>query len=183
MEGIRKRAAGISGEQDGAGKELPPGQDVPQGASFLGSGEVHCPYGSKGIDLIVSGITVQSMPHQNVQHILILKPVFHVHRMVNTFSGAQARFSFSDIVTNSEWCWRLSPSGSRRPRATAILPSRVRADGKRAVRPIHPQQQLPQEGSFLWRSTAVLFRGNWVASELFGYEEGAYTGQRRGQAG
>lgn len=142
--------------------------------------EVHCPYKEKGIDFILSGITIHPQQHLRVRHILILKPVFHVHRMVNTITGAQARFSFPDIVTNSAVMFEAIDIA----RQAASSDCNITIEGESGTgkelfaQSIHNSSSR-RKGPFVAVNCGSIPR-ELIASELFGYEEGAYTGAKKG---
>ena len=112
--------------------------------------------------------------------IATLREINTVHRLVNSIGGAQASLTFDDIIGSDE---KLLVTISRAQKV-ALSESTVLLEGEsgtgkelfaQAIHNFSPRRNSP----FVVVNCAAIPRG-LVESELFGYEDGAFTGARRG---
>src|SRR5690606_8777008 len=111
-------------------------------------------------------------------------PINRMKKLVNRFGGAQATFSFKDIIGRHE---RLL-SAIRTAHKAASSVSNVLIEGESGTgkelfaQAIHNRSPR-RRGPFLALNCAALPR-DLIASELFGYSQGAFTGASpRGRPG
>lgn len=142
--------------------------------------EMHC-YSSKGIlSFVASGVPLLSDEEIVTEAILVLRPITEVHNMINRMSGAQARFTFKDIVTNSTV---LQDAIFLAKQAAAsdcnILIEGQSGTGKEMFAQSIHNSSKRRRGPFVAVNCGAIPR-ELIASELFGYAEGAFTGAKRG---
>lgn len=108
------------------------------------------------------------------------REIKRVRRMVNQMVGAEAKFTFSDILGESAEmteCIRLARIAAQS--SSAVLLQGESGTGKELfAQAIHNASNY-RNGPFVAINCAALPR-ELIESELFGYEEGAFTGASRG---
>jgi len=116
--------------------------------------------------------------------VIVLRPIEEVHRLVNRFSGARARFRFGDIITKNPGMLDLI----NRAKFAASSMSSVLIEGESGTgkelfaQAIHNESPR-SKGAFLAVNCGAIPR-ELIGSELFGYDEGAFTGaKKRGNPG
>ncbi|MEA4926225.1 MAG: sigma 54-interacting transcriptional regulator [Syntrophomonadaceae bacterium] len=111
---------------------------------------------------------------------IILREIAQVQDLVNTFSGAQASFTFDSIIGEDR---QLKKSIKLAMMAGAnnstVLLQAASGTGKEVFAQAIHNGSLRKNGPFVAINCAALPR-ELVGSELFGYVEGAFTGARRG---
>ncbi|MEG2148051.1 MAG: sigma 54-interacting transcriptional regulator [Clostridiales bacterium] len=142
--------------------------------------EMHCSGKFGEITFVASGMPLKEDVKNESKGILVLKPIEQVHNMVNKMSGAQSRFTFSDIVTNSSVLQDaifLAKQGANSD--CSILIEGESGTGKELfAQSIHSSSNR-KNGPFVAINCGAIPR-ELVASELFGYMEGAFTGAKKG---
>lgn len=112
--------------------------------------------------------------------VIILRPIKNVHHLVNRFSGSTARFRFEDIIT----CNPQTRETVEVAKMTARSSSNVLIEGESGTgkelfaQAIHNASQR-SAGPFVAVNCGAIPR-ELIASELFGYNEGAFTGAKKG---
>jgi len=109
-----------------------------------------------------------------------LREIKKVHRLVNRMVGATARFTCKDIVGESEQIKKaikliLVAANSR---SNVLLLGESGTGKELFAQAIHNHSNR-REGPFVAVNCAALPR-ELIQSELFGYDEGAFTGAKRG---
>lgn len=112
--------------------------------------------------------------------VIIVRPINEVHRLVNQLIGAQAVFHFDDIITGDNIT--LEQIGKAK-RAAAnmsnVLITGESGTGKEMfAQAIHNESPV-SKGPFIAVNCGAIPR-ELISSELFGYDEGAFTGARKG---
>lgn len=112
--------------------------------------------------------------------VLILRPIKSVHHLVNRFSGSTARFRFEDIITcNTQMEEVVEVARMAARSASNILIGGESGTGKELfAQAIHNASQR-SAGAFVAVNCGAIPR-ELIASELFGYSEGAFTGAKKG---
>ena len=137
----------------------------------LKSGSSHC---------LVSGEPLTDARGKINGGVIILRPIKQVRRLVNHFSGHYTNFEFSDIIGNST---RLLEAVRIASLAAAsfsnVLLQGESGTGKELFAQAIHHHSARSEGPFVAVNCGAIPR-ELISSELFGYEEGAFTGARRG---
>lgn len=112
--------------------------------------------------------------------ILTFHEVKAVHNLVNRIVGSQARFTFEDILGESDAIKRAIKiaEGTTHYNTTVLLEGESGTGKELFAQSIHnasPRRNKP----FIFLNCGAIPR-DLVASELFGYIEGAFTGAKRG---
>jgi len=111
---------------------------------------------------------------------VILRPIAHVQELVNTFSGAQASFTFDSIIGEDKQLKRsIKLAMMAGTNNSTVLLQAASGTGKEVFAQAIHNGSLRCNGPFVAINCAALPR-ELVGSELFGYVEGAFTGARRG---
>ena len=112
--------------------------------------------------------------------VLFVNPINKLKRLVNRFSGAQATFRFEDILGGGEALVKAVQLG----RAASENDSNVLLTGESGTgkemfaQSIHNLSER-RKGPFVAVNCGAIPR-ELIASELFGYQDGAFTGAARG---
>lgn len=112
--------------------------------------------------------------------VIIIREIKKVHRIVNEMAGFNAKFHFNDIIGEST----AIKAALRRAKKAAASSSTVLLTGESGTgkevfaHSIHNASNR-RNGPFLAINCAAIPR-ELIHSELFGYNEGAFTGAKRG---
>jgi PAS domain S-box-containing protein len=110
----------------------------------------------------------------------IFREIKRIRQLVTKMVGATAQFSFEDIVGNSlamKECVRLAKIAANS--AATVLIQGESGTGKELIAQAIHNASLRAEGPFIAINCGAIPR-NLVESELFGYEDGAFTGAKQG---
>ena len=112
--------------------------------------------------------------------VLTCREMKSVQRLVTRMVGAQARFTFSDLIGEDPTFLERIDMSRRvaRSDSTVLLVGESGTGKELFAQSIHNASPR-RDGPFVAVNSAALPR-DLVESELFGYEEGAFTGARRG---
>ncbi len=177
--GIREPLAGTASIQDLVLDPEPLAELLERGREFLdremdlrsGQGPQHCL--ASGKPILGAGGAVRGA-------VLFVNPINKLKRLVNRFSGAQATFRFEDILGRGEALAKAVQLG----RAASENDSNVLLTGESGTgkemfaQSIH-NQSARRRGPFVAVNCGAIPR-ELIASELFGYQDGAFTGAARG---
>ncbi len=111
---------------------------------------------------------------------IILRPIAEVRQLVNRMTGAEARFTFDSIIGNEpnlKNAAKLAKIAARN--SSNVLLQGESGTGKEVFAQAIHNGSSRREGPFIAINCAALPR-ELVGSELFGYDEGAFTGARKG---
>lgn len=112
--------------------------------------------------------------------VIFLKPINRVKNLVNRFSGAHATYHFEDILGNSPHIREAVHIASRAAESdSSVLLSGESGTGKEVFAQSIHNKSPRHTGPFVAVNCGAIPR-DLIASELFGYEEGAFTGAQRG---
>lgn len=116
--------------------------------------------------------------------IIFIEPMKNVKNLVNRFSGAQARFSFDDIIgDNPELREAINIATLASGNDSNVLIIGESGTGKEVFAQAIHNQSSRRNGPFVAVNCGAIPR-ELISSELFGYVEGAFTGaNRRGRPG
>lgn len=131
------------------------------------------------IHFLASGTPIINHNSPVKKGIVIIRPIKDVHRLVNRFAGAQARYTFEDIKTNNNTMLNMISQA----RHAAKSPSNILIQGESGTgkemfaQAIHLASNRSQE-PFIAVNCGAIPR-DLIGSELFGYVEGAFTGAKK----
>ncbi|ADG81851.1 sigma-54-dependent Fis family transcriptional regulator [Thermincola potens] len=109
-----------------------------------------------------------------------LREMQSVHKLVNKMVGAQATFTFDDIIGNDPQLHTLIQRAKRVARSSStILLQGSSGTGKEMFAQAIHNASGRRGGPFIVINCGAIPR-ELVESELFGYEEGAFTGAKKG---
>jgi len=112
--------------------------------------------------------------------VILLRPIERVQKLVNRFSGAQATFRFRDIIGESAGIREAIRMASlaASSMSTVLLQGESGTGKELFAQAIHNRSPR-RKGPFVAVNCGAIPR-ELIASELFGYEGGAFTGAKRG---
>ena len=112
--------------------------------------------------------------------IIVIQEMERINRLIRNYSGNSARVSFDDIVgSNPQFLNTLYHAKRSAGTRSNILLLGESGVGKDVIAQSIHNESPRRNGPFIAINCAALPR-ELIASELFGYEEGAFTGARRG---
>jgi len=135
------------------------------------NGRLHC---------LSSGMPIIDDKGNVTDVVILLRPIENVQKLVNRFSGAQAAFHFRDIIGNSHQMKEavriaaLAATGN-----SSVLLEGESGTGKEMFAQAIHNRSARRRGPFVAVNCGAIPR-ELIASELFGYAEGAFTGAKRG---
>ncbi len=130
--------------------------------------------------VILNGIPIYNDKDEITEHLITFRESKKVYSQVNKLFGSNAIYTFDDILGNSEEIQeaiRISKLVSNSD-ATILLFGESGTGKELFAQSIHNESQR-RNNSFVFINCGAIPR-DLVASELFGYEEGAFTGARKG---
>lgn len=112
--------------------------------------------------------------------LVLVRPIERVHRLVHRFTGARARFRFEDIITQSPKMFEVIANARKaaNSRSIVLIEGESGTGKEMFAHAIHNESPRAQ-GPFVALNCAAIPR-ELVGSEMFGYEDGAFTGAKRG---
>jgi PAS domain S-box-containing protein len=129
---------------------------------------------------LASGMPVINEQGVVTSGIIILRPIKQVQKLVNRLSGYSATLQFSDIVGESVEIREVIRLATLTATTTAnILLQGESGTGKEIFAQAIHNRSAQQSGPFIALNCGAIPR-ELIGSELFGYEEGAFTGAKRG---
>ena len=136
--------------------------------------------GKRDLSFVVSGVPLDAGEDMADKGILVLRPVTQVRKMVTRMSGNQARFHFKDIVTINDQIRDMILLAKQAASSDCnVLIEGESGTGKELFAQSIHNASLRRNGPFVAVNCGALPR-ELVASELFGYAEGAFTGAKKG---
>ena len=142
--------------------------------------EIIIPTADAALRFLASGTPIAG--EQGVVHnaLIIIRPLKEVHHLVNRFSGFTARFQFKDIITcNSHMNEIIDVARMAARSSSNVLIEGESGTGKELfAQAIHNASQR-SASAFVAVNCGAIPR-ELIASELFGYNEGAFTGAKKG---
>jgi len=113
--------------------------------------------------------------------VVIFKEMKRIHRMVSNIIGAKAKYSFDQIIHKSEKMKRIIQEAkivSKNDDCKVLICGESGTGKELFAQSIH-NNSVRSNGPFIAINCSALPR-DLVESELFGYEEGAFTGAKKG---
>jgi transcriptional regulator with PAS, ATPase and Fis domain len=112
--------------------------------------------------------------------IIILRPIKQVQNMVNRLNGYYATLQFTDIIgESSEIREAIRLATLTAPTTSNVLLQGESGTGKEIFAQAIHNRSVQHAGPFIPLNCGAIPR-ELIGSELFGYEEGAFTGAKRG---
>lgn len=154
-------------------------QMLHQGESYFDT-EVTVTAGARIERFLSTGKPIKDELGEITGGVIFLKPINRIKKLVNRFSGAHATFHFEDILGNSPHIREAVRIASRAAESdSSVLLSGESGTGKEVFAQAIHNKSPRYEGPFVAVNCGAIPR-DLIASELFGYEEGAFTGAQRG---
>jgi len=149
------------------------------GREFLDR-EVELRSGRGAIQCIASGKPILDEGGVIKGAVLFVNPIIKIKRLVNRFIGAQATFRFEDVLGQGDVLRRAVQLGhlASGNESNVLLMGESGTGKEMFAQAIHNQSERRQ-GPFVAVNCGAIPR-ELIASELFGYSEGAFTGGVRG---
>ncbi|MGN0962387.1 MAG: sigma 54-interacting transcriptional regulator [Clostridia bacterium] len=141
--------------------------------------ELTLPAANGDIQYLVSGSYIQN-ENNPPQGILILQPMAQMRHLVNRFSSAQAKYHFNEIIGES-FIMREAISLAQRVAASEgnIMIEGESGTGKELFAQSIHNASPRRHGPFIAVNCGAIPR-DLIASELFGYTDGSFTGAKKG---
>ncbi len=132
------------------------------------------------VKLAVSCTPLVSKEQETLGTVIIIQPMKQYKKMIERISGAQAKITFSDIIGQSpDFRYAIQSAQMAAKTDSSILLLGESGVGKDMfAQAIHNASSRSREPFFAINCAAL--PRELVSSELFGYEEGAFTGARKG---
>jgi PAS domain S-box len=135
------------------------------------NGRVHC---------LSSGMPILDDNNALTDVVILVRPIEKVQKLVNRFAGTEAHFQFGDIIGN---CPLMKTTVQMAARAASgnvnILLEGESGTGKELFAQAIHNSSSRCKGPFVAINCGAIPR-ELIASELFGYVDGAFTGAKRG---
>ncbi|NWJ40290.1 MAG: sigma-54-dependent Fis family transcriptional regulator [Geothrix sp.] len=183
---VAERLLGVSNPQ-AAGKRMtdlvqdlgPIRELLEWGQEFLDR-EMELKSSRGAIQCIVSGKPILDEGGLLKGAVLFVNPINKIKRLINRFSGAQATFRFEDILGQGESLQRAVQQGqlASANESNVLLTGESGTGKEMFAHAIHNQSER-RKGPFVAVNCGAIPR-ELIASELFGYQDGAFTGAARG---
>ncbi|MHC2995757.1 MAG: sigma-54-dependent Fis family transcriptional regulator [Candidatus Atribacteria bacterium] len=137
-------------------------------------------YGKESSQYLLTEKLVEDSEGESQGVMALFKEMKKVHRLVGGIIGAKARFNFSDIIGNNNKLKRaINLAKVASVSSCKILIQGESGTGKEIFAQAIHNNSNRRDKPFIAINCAAIPR-DLVESELFGYEEGAFTGAKRG---
>ena len=141
--------------------------------------EVMVDTGKRVFHCIASGEPLMDEVGKVSGGIILLRPIKQIQNLVNRFSGYHAKLQFDDIIGESEEMLETKRMASFAATTSSnILLQGESGTGKEIFAQAIHNRSEQREGPFVAVNCGVIPR-ELIGSELFGYDDGAFTGARR----
>lgn len=148
--------------------------------AFLQDEEFIVPTGRGQAHFVASASPIADDQGHITGCLVLIHPIERALRMVNRFTGAQARFRFEDIITRSLRMIEVIENARKAANSRSIiLIEGESGTGKEMFAHAIHNESSRCNGPFVALNCAAIPR-DLIGSEMFGYVEGAFTGARRG---
>lgn len=132
------------------------------------------------VHFLASGSPIYNDQGEIHRGVIIVRPIKEVHRLINRFTGAAAKFHFEDIVFHSSVMAQvIDLARMAASRNSNVLLEGESGTGKELFAQAIHNRSRAAKGPFVALNCGAIPR-DLIASELFGYAEGAFTGAKKG---
>lgn len=132
------------------------------------------------LSFLVSGVPIGSEAGKKTVWMLMVRPIKEIHDLVNRFIGARATFTFADIGTANLEIEKLKELANQAAKTNSnVVIEGESGTGKELFAQAIHNASRRREGPFIAVNCGAIPR-DLIASELFGYAEGAFTGAKKG---
>lgn len=129
---------------------------------------------------LASGEPVTDVHGEIIGGVIILRPIKQIQRLVNRFSGYYSTLQFSDIIGESKAVLEAVRIASLAAASMSnVLLQGESGTGKEIFAQAIHSRSNRRAGPFIAVNCGAIPR-ELIGSELFGYDEGAFTGAKRG---
>jgi len=183
---VAERLLGVSSQQV-AGKRIadlvrdlgPIRELLAWGREFLDR-ELELASGRGALQCVASGKPILDEGGVVKGAVLFVNPINKIKGLINRFSGAQATFRFEDILGQGEALQRAVQLGqlAAANESNVLLTGESGTGKEMFAHAIHNQSER-RKGPFVAINCGAIPR-ELIASELFGFQDGAFTGAARG---
>jgi transcriptional regulator of acetoin/glycerol metabolism len=187
---LNPSAKAMLGKIDGSGKGIPADRILGCKNQFDGNmiygceafNDLEIMLDAKGgmCHCLASGETITDEKGIVTGKIITLRPIKQVQNLVNRFNGYYATFQFKDILGRSTGLLEaVRVAKLAAETASNVLLQGESGTGKEVFAQSIHNQSTQQAGPFIALNCGAIPR-ELIGSELFGYEDGAFTGAKRG---
>ncbi len=142
--------------------------------------EIVIPMGGTVLRFLASGTPILSGQETINTAVLLIRPIKEVHHLVSRLSGYTARFHFKDIITcNPHMNEVIDVARIAARNVSNVLIEGESGTGKELFAQAIHNASPRSAGAFVALNCGAIPR-ELIASELFGYNEGAFTGAKKG---
>ncbi len=154
-------------------------QRFERGESFLDS-EISLPGPNNKERYDLSAYPIYDENREIIGMVMVIKGIQKIFNLVNKYTGMRAHYTFTDIVGDSPEIKQIMDHAKTISRApsTVLLMGESGTGKELLAQSIHNASTRRNE-AFIAVNCGALPK-NLIESELFGYEEGAFTGSKKG---
>ncbi|MGI5921465.1 MAG: sigma-54-dependent Fis family transcriptional regulator [Syntrophomonadaceae bacterium] len=128
---------------------------------------------------LVTGKPIKDEKGNVTGALICFNPINKVKKLINQFSGAHATFHFEDIIGSEKLAVSVRMAKKAATKSSNVLIMGESGTGKELFAQAIHNSSMRRKGPFVALNCGAIPR-ELIASELFGYSEGAFTGARRG---
>ncbi len=127
-------------------------------------------------------VSVSIIPNNHgnrIGAVIVINEIQHIHKLVNKFSGFNAKYTFDSIIGNSQGIEEVKKLGAIASNSSSnVLILGESGTGKELIAQAIHNASSRSRGPFIAINCGSLPKG-LIESELFGYEGGAFTGANK----
>lgn len=133
-----------------------------------------------GVHALLCGRPILGQRHEIYGGVVTLREIDNVHRLVTKMVGAQAKFTFDDIIgASADLEKAIAVAKTVAPSLSSVFLLGESGTGKEIFAQAIHNASPRAKGPFVAINCGAVPR-ELIESELFGYDEGAFTGAKRG---
>jgi len=142
--------------------------------------EINYPYKDKSKKFNFNAYPIKSKDNKIIGIVAIFKDIKNIYSLVNKYTDKNSSYNFHDIIGNSQELTKVIEQSkiiSNSP--STVLIQGESGTGKELIAQSIHNNSSRSENSFIAINCGAI-PTNLIESELFGYEDGAFTGAKRG---